>query len=223
MVLALALAEEERQNKHLKSLLSTTGERMEYETRRADQAEAQAAHTDRRIAEVSTKINSSENARRELENAIARKDLEMRRCQLRLEMVERELKRAQDDVEGLRVQSQDFEDSLEKAKVTSRKLKTTLREYEAQEQGRQETRKLRMDICFKNGQNEGWNTGYQEGYEQGRHEGLKEGRKAGRREGVLEGMEQGRMEERKSALEAFDNFLAAEDINGSGVSFLFGI
>ncbi|TCD62794.1 hypothetical protein EIP91_006386, partial [Steccherinum ochraceum] len=41
-ILTLVLAEEERQAHHLKALLRSTGERLENETRRADQAERRA-------------------------------------------------------------------------------------------------------------------------------------------------------------------------------------
>lgn len=42
-MLSLVLVEEERQAHHMKAVLRSTGDRLEYEVRRADQAELRAA------------------------------------------------------------------------------------------------------------------------------------------------------------------------------------
>jgi len=97
-----------------------------------------------------------------------------------------------------------------------------LRSVQARQVGREEGLRYGMHRWFKTGRIEGFDAGHAEGYgsgyEEGREDGLGEGaetgrmqgRKIGRQEGFDEGWEQGRREERDHALQAFDDFFAAE-------------
>ncbi|TFK44799.1 hypothetical protein BDQ12DRAFT_717948 [Crucibulum laeve] len=212
-IMALAIAEEERQATHLKALLGNTADRLEYEIHRAEEASGRAQYAERRATEASGRANAAETAKREAEAEAVRREHEAKRYQMQLEGVERELKRVKDEMRRLEKRNVELEESLEQTKEACRKYKTALRDHQIREENREENRQLRMESCFNDGRNEGWDSGYAEGYEEGREDGFEEGLRKGRKEGLREGRERGRNEERKNALEAFDRFLA-EETNG---------
>ena len=113
-----------------------------------------------------------------------------------------------------------------RARDTARKFQMELRNVQARQVGREEGLRYGMNKWFKTGRIEGFDAGHAEGFESGHNEGydqgreqgfvegqeigLKQGHKIGRQEGFDDGWEQGRREERAHALQAFDDFFAAE-------------
>ncbi|KAF9465015.1 hypothetical protein BDZ94DRAFT_1255108 [Collybia nuda] len=209
-IMALALVEEERQANHLKALLRNASDRIEYEIRRADEADARAEYAEQYTKSVSARISEAETARRQAEAETEQANSENRRYQMQLESVERELKRLRDDVQRLEKDKEELEGSNLRAKETSRQYHTALQNFQAREEGKNEVRHLALERSYNEGQEEGWSLGHEEGFVEGREEGYEEGRRAGRKEGIQEGREQGRNKERRNALEAFDRFLNEE-------------
>ncbi|RDB25464.1 hypothetical protein Hypma_007824 [Hypsizygus marmoreus] len=235
-LMTLALVEEERQGNHLKALLRNATDRLEYEIRRADEAEARAIYAESREKEVSTKLIAAESIRRQMESDLERSNAENRRYQMQLENGDREQKRLKANLLQAEKLVDELEEANSKAKESSRYYQNLLLEHRAHEEGREEGRQIAMQRCFEDGRDEGWVAGNDEGFEEGRKagfedgrrtgrkEGLREGREQGRIEGLREGREQGRIEERRNALEAFDRFLNEEmDDYDDGVSVQNGV
>ena len=63
IVMSMVLAEEERQAKHLKTVLKSTGDRLEQEIQRADRAEQRAERAETRMRETELRVSASEAAR----------------------------------------------------------------------------------------------------------------------------------------------------------------
>lgn len=222
--MTLALVEEERQVNHLKALLRNASDRIEYEIRRADEAEARADYAEQRAKDVAASVAAAEAAKRQAEVLAEQASSENRRYQMQLESVEQELKRLRADVQRLEKNEDELEESNKRAKETSRQYQTALQNFQAREEGREEVRHLAIERAYNKGREEGWNLGHEEGFDEGREEGYDEGRRAGRKGGMREGREQGRNEERRNALEAFDRFLN-EEMNeyDDGVSRLWNV
>lgn len=202
MVAAMAIAEEERQASHLKSLLQATGDRLEHEMRRAEEATARADFTDRQAHELLERARVAEIERAKMKEEMVRMERETRNLQIQLEAAQRETKRVCDDMEDIRQEMEQLQRSERKAHASNLRNELTLKEYQKQAAGVQKM----IDACYENGQNEGYNEGYELGYEDGREAGMKKGRK----EGLREGIERGRYEERQNAIQAFDNFLITD-------------
>ncbi|KAH0827960.1 hypothetical protein J3R83DRAFT_3598 [Lanmaoa asiatica] len=225
-ILGLVLAEEEKQAHKLKSLLRSTGDRLDREIRRANQAVSRAEHAASRVHELSARVTKAESSKYVVELEASRAKEEIKRYQLQIESLERDVKRLQADVALLEKQRNEADESASRARDTARKFQMELRNTQARQVGREEGLRYGMHKWFKTGQIEGWDTGHAEGYENGRDEGyeegrergltegqeigLKQGRKIGKQEGFDDGWEQGRREERQHALQAFDDFFAAE-------------
>ncbi|KAI6125705.1 hypothetical protein EV401DRAFT_2088010 [Pisolithus croceorrhizus] len=227
----LVLAEEEKQAHHLKSILRSTGDRLDREMRRADRALARAEQAEAHVLELTTRATAAESGKHyaELEATRARDDIKYR--QLQIERLESENRRLQSQVSLLERQKNEAEDSAARARETARQLQLELRTLSAREAGSDETRHFGMRKWFNSGRMEGYDSGHAEGFESGREEGFDEGReygfsegeeagftegrKTGRKEGYYEGWEQGRKAERDHALQAFDQFLTAEDLNSA--------
>ncbi|KIJ18625.1 hypothetical protein PAXINDRAFT_71388 [Paxillus involutus ATCC 200175] len=224
--MGLVLAEEEKQAHKLKSLLRSTGDRLDREIRRADQTVARAEHAESRVLELTARVSKAESSKYLVELEAARAKEEIKRHQLQIEALEREVKRLQGDVALLEKQRNEADESGARARDTARGFQIELKNLQAKGSGRGEGRGAGMHQWFDTGRIEGWDAGHVEGFESGRTEGfdegrehgfgegrnvgLKQGRKIGKQEGFDEGWEQGRREEREHALQAFDDFFAAE-------------
>lgn len=225
-ILGLVLAEEEKQAHKLKSLLRSTGDRLDREIRRANQAVSRAEHAESRILELSARVSKAESSTYVLELEAARAKEEIKRYKLQIESLERDVKRLQADVALLEKQRNEADESAARARDTARKFQMELRNVQARHVGREEGMRYGMHKWFKTGRIEGFDVGHTEGYETGRNDGydegleqgftegqevgVRQGRKVGRQEGFDQGCEQGRREEREHALQAFDDFFAAE-------------
>lgn len=225
-LLGLVLAEEEKQAHHLKSILRSTGDRLDREMRRADRALARAEQAEAHVLELTARATAAESGKHyaELETTRAKDDIKYR--QLQIERLESEIRRLQSQVGLLERQKNEAEDSAARARETARQLQLELRTLNTKEAGIDETRRFGMRKWFNSGHMEGYDTGHAEGFESGREEGFDEGReygfgegeeagfaegrKTGRKEGYYEGWEQGRKAEHDHALQAFDHFLTAE-------------
>ncbi|KAI4521505.1 hypothetical protein K523DRAFT_307073 [Schizophyllum commune Tattone D] len=210
-LMTLVLAEEERQAQHLKTVLRTSSERLEYEMRRADDATSRAHAAEVRAMEATSRATILEAARHQLELDLTRAAETIKRYQLQLETTERELKRVRDDFMRVDRERADAEALAAKARDTARSLQQSLRDCHAREDGREETSRLAMHKWFDEGREQGYDSGFEDGFAQGRKKGMSEGIKTGRKEGLREGREQGRIEERKNALEAFDRYVAEQE------------
>ena len=225
-ILGLVLAEEEKQAHKLKSLLRSTGDRLDREIRRANQAVSRAEHAESRVHELTARVSKAESSKYVVELEAARATEEIKRYQLQIERLERDVKRLQADVALLEKQRNEADESAARARDTARKFQMELRSVQARQVGREEGMRYGMNKWFNTGRIEGFDSGHAEGYESGRDEGFeegrehglaegeemgrKQGRKIGRQEGFEDGWEQGRREERAHALQAFDDFFAAE-------------
>lgn len=225
-VLGLVLAEEEKQAHKLKTLLRLTGDRLDREIRRANQAVSRAEHAESRVHELAARVSKAESSKYVTELEAARTKEEIKRYKLQIEGLERDVKRLQADVALLEKQRNEADEGASRARDTARKFQMELRNVQARQIGREEGARYGMDKWFKTGRIEGWDaghaegygTGRDEGYEEGRKDGVaegqeigrKQGRKIGRQEGFDDGWEQGRREEREHALRAFDDFFTTE-------------
>lgn len=225
-ILGLVLAEEEKQAHKLKSLLRSTGDRLDREIRRANQALSRAEHAESRVHEFSARVSKAESSKYLVELEAARAKEEIKRYQMQIESLERDVKRLQADVALLEKQRNEADESASRARDTARKFQMELTTTQARHVGREEGLRYGWHKWFKTGRIEGWDAGHVEGYESGRDQGyeqgrehglaegqdigLRQGRKTGRQEGFDDGWEQGRREEREHALRAFDDFFAAE-------------
>ncbi|KAG8214025.1 hypothetical protein J3R82DRAFT_10780 [Butyriboletus roseoflavus] len=225
-ILGLVLAEEEKQAHKLKSLLRSTGDRLDREIRRANQAVSRAEHAESRVHEFSARVSKADSSKYIVELEAARAKEEIKRYQIQIESLERDVKRLQADVALLEKQRNEADESASRARDTARKFQMELRNTQARQVGREEGLRYGWHKWFKTGRIEGWDAGHVDGYESGRDQGydqgqehgfaegqeigLRQGRKVGRQEGFDDGWEQGRREEREHALRAFDDFFAAE-------------
>jgi flagellar biosynthesis/type III secretory pathway protein FliH len=209
-ITTLALVEEERQVNHLKVLLGSASDRLEYEIRRADEAEARAQYAEMRAKDATTQLVAAETAKRGAEAGSQQLSADNKRYQIQFEHLEREMKRLKADILRLEEENEWLEASNIKAKESSRHYQNALRDYQAREDGREEGQQRAMQQCFEDGREEGWSLGQDEGFEEGRQEGFQEGLRTGRKQGFGEGREHGRNEERKNAMEAFDRFMNEE-------------
>lgn len=229
-VLTVVLAEEERQVNHLRALLRTTAERLEDERVRANQAENRADFNESRVRELQMKLANSDATKHSADLETERAKDESHRLKMHMEMVEREVQRLRNSLNNMTKRKDEAEREASEAQGTARKAEQRLREYEAEQEGRDEGRRLASKKNYDAGWRECWPVAHEEGrtqgYEEGRGEGFasgrseakltfyEEGRKKGKLEGYQEGIEKGTREERDRALEEFDKFLE-EEVSGS--------
>lgn len=225
-VLTVVLAEEERQVNHLRGLLRTTADRLEDERVRANQAENRADFNESRVRELQMKLTNSEAAKHSADNETERAKDEAHRLKMQMDMVEREVQRLRNSLASMTKRKDDAEREASEAHDMVRKTEQRLREYEAEQEGRDEGRRLASKKNYDAGWRECWPVAHEEGrtqgYNEGREEGLskgraeakltcyEEGRKKGKVEGYQEGIERGMREERDRALQEFDRFLEEE-------------
>jgi len=229
-MLTVVLAEEERQVNHLRGLLRTTADRLEDERVRANQAENRADFNESRVRELQMKLTNSDAAKHSVELETERARDEAHRLKMQLDAMEREMQRLRNSLSNMTKKKDEAERDASDAHDTARRAEQRLREYEAEQEGRDEGRRLAGKKNYDAGWRECWPVAHEEGrtrgYEQGHEEGhakgrseakltsYEEGRKKGKVEGYQEGMERGMREERDRALEEFDKFLE-EEVSGS--------
>ena len=225
-ILGVVLAEEERQAHHLKSMLRSTGDRLDREMRRANQAVTRAEQSEARVRELTSRVTAAESGKHYAELEASSAQEEIKRHQLQIQSLEMELRRLRSDVALLERQRNEAEESATRARDTARKFQLELRTLQAEDAGRDEGQRFGIRKWFNSGHMEGYDTGYAEGFESGREEGfehgreygftegqelgIKQGEKIGRQDGYDEGWEEGRGAERDHALQTFDNFFNAE-------------
>lgn len=209
-MISLVLADEERQVNRLKSLLRSTGDRLEYEIRRADDATTRAEYAETRAKEVCARLGISEASRSRSEMEATKSNDEARLYRLRLESAEHEMGRLRSDIEHLQKRRKEAEELVSKTNDAARGFQVALDDYKAREREREDVAQIELDTWFSQGKEDGWDAGHAEGLEEGRSEGFKHGLKIGKKEGFDEGLKIGRKEERQNALQAFDRFLADE-------------
>lgn len=225
-VLTVVLAEEERQVNHLRGLLRTTAERLEDERVRANQAENRADFNESRVRELQLKLSNSEATKHSADLETERARDESHRLKIQMEMMEREVQRLRNSLGNMTKRKDEAEREASEAQDATRKAEQRLREYEAEQEGRDEGRRLASKknydagwrecwpVAHEEGRTRGYEEGHEEGYASGRSEAkltsYEEGRKKGKLEGYQEGIERGMREERGRALEEFDRFLEEE-------------
>lgn len=225
-VLTVVLAEEERQVNHLRALLRTTAERLEDERVRANQAENRADFNESRVRELQMKLTNSEATKHSADLETERAKDETHRLKMQIGSLERELRGLRHSLTNMTKRKDDAEREASEAHDTARKAEQRLREYEAEQEGREEGRRLASKKNYDAGWRECWPVAHEEGrtqgYAEGHDEGLakgraeakitvyEEGRKKGKLEGYQEGIERGTREERDRALQEFDRFLEEE-------------
>ena len=225
-MLTVVLAEEERQVNHLRALLRTTADRLEDERVRANQAENRADFNESRVRELQMKLTNSEAAKHSegLETERARD--EAHRLKMQMDMMEREVQRLRNSLNNMTKRKDEAEREASEAQDAARRAEQRLREYEAEQGGRDEGRRLASKknydagwrecwpAAHEEGRTQGYEEGHVEGYAKGRSEAkltfYEEGRTKGKLEGYQEGIERGMREERDRALEEFDKFLEEE-------------
>lgn len=217
-IMSLVLAEEEKQSHHLRSILRSTGDRLDQETRRANQAETKAEFAERRVQELTIRVSAIETGKHYAELDATRANEEIKRHQMRIESLEREVKQLQADIRRLEKQKNEAEESATRARDTARRFQIDLSKQQARDESIEESQRYGLQKWFVAGHTKGFEEGRDDGFEEGRQSGIsegrelgfKQGRKVGRKEGFEDGREEGRQEEHERALLAFDKFFVAE-------------
>ena len=88
----MVIAEEERQNSTLRSILQSTNDRLEYEVRRADLAEHRAESAETRAREAYARAAALASAKHQTDIELARAQEEIKRYRLQLETAHGELR-----------------------------------------------------------------------------------------------------------------------------------
>ena len=207
---AIAIAEEEKQSRQLKSLLRSSGERLEYEIRRADDAVLRAEIAEREEKAYLAKAKAAEAEKEELRRTSNELEGEVRTYQMQMEAARRDVRSLQAELEGKHREMEELRYEEARALETVKKYQRSLHDLQLQMREQDVQMQTALDRWYDSGRDEGYQEGYDDGYKAGRKIGIKEGTKRGRREGMREGIEQGKHEERQNAIEAFDRFLSTE-------------
>jgi len=193
---------------------------------RANQAENRADFNESRVRELQMKLTNSEATKHSADLETERARDESHRLKMQMDMMERDVQRLRNSLAGMTKRKDEAEREASEAQDRARKIEQRLREYEAEQEGRDEGRRLASKKNYDAGWRECWpvahedgrTQGYDEGHEQGLTKGraeakltsYEEGRKKGKVEGYQEGLERGTREERDRALAEFDKFLEEE-------------
>ncbi|EMD36809.1 hypothetical protein CERSUDRAFT_95080 [Gelatoporia subvermispora B] len=156
-LLSRLLAQEEHEAQSTRSVVVALSERLERETRRADEAE-------RRVVDVLHRLRTAHEATLLAQADTARAREELRLHAMRLEEAQGEIRRAQDIVDALERQRNEAEEEAARARTSVRKYRERELVARAREQGRRE--------------------GYQEGFARGQDMGYYEAAAAGGEQGV---------------------------------------
>ncbi|KZT64961.1 hypothetical protein DAEQUDRAFT_769207 [Daedalea quercina L-15889] len=151
-LLARLMTRSERDANHYRSMFMLANERLEHETRRADDAEQRAIDTLQRLRQARDQIAQAQSD-------VARANEETRLWKLRLDEAQREILRAQEIVDRLEQDKLDAEAEAARARTLARKLKEEKVIARAREEGRRQ--------------------GFQEGLSRGREMSYYEARAAG--------------------------------------------
>ena len=148
-LLSRIVSRSDRDNKHIRTLLFLTNDRLDAETRRADLAE-------QRVVDVLQRLRMANDATAVAQAEASRAQQEVRLYQIQLEQAQKEILRAQEIV-----------DRLERARVDAE---------EESARARSEARKCKERWVVANAHEEGRQQGFREGLERGRRLALAEAR-----------------------------------------------
>lgn len=130
-LLARLASRDERDVKHVRTLLVLTTERLESETRRADQAE-------QRVVDTLHRLRDAHEATTAARAETTRANDTIQLYKLQLDYAQREIHRAQEIVNQVEQERADAEAEAARARSTARKLKEENLITRAREQGRKE-------------------------------------------------------------------------------------
>ncbi len=198
---AIAIAEEEKHSRQLKSILHNAGERLEYEIRRADAATLRAEISERQEKMSITKNQAAEEEKDEIRKSLNGMERGLRNHQIQLEASQREVRRLQADLEATKREMEELHDSEAQAQTAVRRYQHSLHDLQLQMGLRGSEMQGMVDQWYNSGREDGYEEGYDDGYDAGRKAGVKEGVKKGRKEGFKEGVEKGKHEERRNAMD----------------------
>jgi len=156
------LVNEEYESKQTRKILYSAFDRLEYETKRADAAEA-------RIEETIQRARAINEARTAAQQQASRAQEELKLYKLQLDNAQKEILRAQDVLKAIEAQR----DEAEAAAVSARSKARRLNEERLIELAREEGRRL----GFEEGVRRGRRMGYREAYEIGiddQHDNMRE-------------------------------------------------
>jgi hypothetical protein len=197
-MMSAILIEQERQALHLKDVISTTGDRLEQEMARAEQASMRAEFAELRLRNVQGQLSAEQGARVHAETEERRCREDGDRLKARVYELERELRWVR---EQARISEEDMQEATaetERFRSKVHKLELLHRERQAAEEGRETGRAQAKQKMVAAARRAGWEAGFDKGRIQGRDEGYAQGRRDGKEE------------EREYALVAFDRFLDGE-------------
>ena len=146
-LLAHLMPREQHGSRGLRTALTITTERLESETRRADDAE-------RRVAEVLRKLRLQHEATMLAQAEVSRAKEELTLYKFRLDEAQREILRANEAISDLQEQKDAAEAEAARARSTARKFREQQLIARAREEGRQEG--------FQEGFSRGTNIGFEE-------------------------------------------------------------
>lgn len=195
---------------HIKDLLRTSGDRLEHETRRADEAMSRAEYAQLQADQYLQQLTTTQQTSNDLERRARHAESEAASLRRQLEASEERVRQLERNCTDLEDEREEWTQRMSNVKKELRDLELAALGHEAREKGWQEGIKIGMMKRLNEERQKLWNTGYGEGSKAARSSAVKEGIRIGRREGLEEGREQGRNEERRNALEAFQVFLSEE-------------
>ncbi|KAI0634550.1 hypothetical protein C8Q77DRAFT_1056017 [Trametes polyzona] len=149
-LLSRLMSREHHDTRSLRTIIAVTTERLESETRRADDAE-------RRVLEVLRKLRAAHEATMSAQADAARAKEELTLYKYRLEDAQREISRAQDIINELEQEKLEAEAEAARARSTARRYREQHLMSNAREEGRQQG--------FQEGFSRGKDLGYQEALE----------------------------------------------------------
>lgn len=204
VIAALAIAEEEKHSRQLKTLLRDSAERLEYEIRRADAATQRAEIAERQEKAYLARAESTEREKDELRKVCNGLERDLRNYQIQLEETQRDLKHLLIDLDEKRKEMEELQNVEARAQAEIRKSRSGMKELQRQlEKQNLEVQNV-IQQWYRSGREAGYEQGNDEGYEAGRKAGIKEGLKKGKREGLAEGIDNGKHEEHRNAIEAIE-------------------
>ncbi|KAG6886160.1 hypothetical protein C0993_000678 [Termitomyces sp. T159_Od127] len=222
----LVIKKEEYQLGRLKASLRCSADHLEHALRRTEEAEMFARHSAIQEKAVLSELETMRQSKSRTEAELQISVTDSRRFQLDLQDAERDLEWLKNDLRRVEKLKGEYEKATIKAEGQVGQYKDKLLDYRIQTSNLEHGRRIELMNMLDKGREEKWiegekdgykegqvqgylngkNAGRTEGYKEGRAKGYEGGREAGRKEGLLEGYKQGRDEERRTALEAFNNF-----------------
>ena len=195
---------------NLRSLLRSTGDRLEHEVRRAEEAISRAEYAQIQVDQNFTKYIAAQNSLQDAELRAREADAQSSSYKRQLEIMRDRLDEMNQRCLHLEDERDELARRVSNTKAELRELQLTVRSQEARDQGWEEGVKLGMMKRLNEERQKILDTGFAEGTKAARASALREGIRIGRKEGLAEGREQGMNEERRNAQEAFQVFLSEE-------------